>query len=132
MRRVWVGGGEARLASPHEWSARVSLVSGANTIPITVVDAAGNQYSTSTIAMLDIVPPVFRNQTYKSNVAYALGGGGCYSAALQDANDNGPPLYFNRGRLSIGRGSYSWLDLEGLGIPYIRFTEFGAGDCLMR
>lgn len=122
VRRVWVGGREAQLASPHEWSARVALVSGANTIPITVVDAAGNQYSTSTIVKLDIVPPAFRNQTYKSNVAYALGGGLCYVAGLQDASDTGPPLYFNRDRLTIGRSSYSWLDLDRQGISYFRFA----------
>jgi hypothetical protein len=122
VTQILAGSEKATLSPPHNWSATLQLDGGVNQLPILVTDEAGNQTRTDALVAVDLVPPAIHgNVVYKEPVYFSLGDGTCYSFSLSTASDTGLPLYFNANKVSVDRKTYTWLDLETLGIPYFRF-----------
>jgi hypothetical protein len=117
VQNIKVLGQDATLFADGTWVATVSLVSGENTLPISVIDFAGNQYDTQTTMYLDTFIPVIDTTNKHSTAKFSNGDGSFYEAELQ--NDNtGFFLYFETDHVDLSGVSITREELTNNTIPY--------------
>lgn len=111
----------ATLNQDGTWSASINIVSGENTVPISVFDFAGNQLSTQATVYLDDINPEISTSNGHSNARFSNGGGSFFTAPLQDDNA-ATALFITTDRLELSGIPIVRTQLDNNLIPYFAFS----------
>jgi len=112
---------QATLLDDGTWSTDVQIAQGKNTIPIRVIDLAGNQYNTETVVYLDTIPPVIDTANKHSQARFSNGDGSFFELALQDSNPT-TPLFLETITVDLGGVPINRQALNNNTIPFFAFS----------
>ncbi len=116
--RVLVQGEQAQLTQ-GQGQATLRLSVGNNSIPVTIVDVAGNQRDTTMTVALDQAPPQFGTGGGHSRAQFEQAGS-ITSAPLQD--DNSTPLRIETAHADLAGVAISRVALDSNTIPYFALS----------
>ncbi len=116
--RVLVQGRQAQFTQ-GQWQAPLQLGIGNNSIPVTIIDVAGNQHDTTMTVALDQSAPQFGAGSGHSLAQFDQAGS-ITSAPLQ--NDNATPLRIETAHADLAGVAINRAALDSNTIPYFAFS----------
>ena len=117
---ITVGGREATLFTDDTWSVDVAIVVGKNTLPISVIDQAGNRSDDfEAVVFLDNTRPVIDSTDRHGQARFSNGDGTFTTDSLAD---NNAALYFETNQLELGTVPLTTSALDANDIPYFAFA----------
>lgn len=122
--RVLAQGRQAQLTQ-GQWQAALQLNIGNNSIPVTIIDGAGNQHDVTMTVALDQTAPQFGAGNGHSLAQFSQAGS-VTTARLEDENTT--PLRIETGRADLAGVAISRAALDSNAIP---FFAFSASDPLL-
>ena len=131
IRAVSIQGSEVELSLDNAWNTSVSLEDGANIVPITLLDWAGNEYVFEAIAIRDVNPPNIDLLPEQSFVRFSNGDGSF--APGSPALENSSAIFIATDKTDLGSIAMNREMLESEEITFLAFdindpVIEGAGD----
>jgi len=112
---------QATLLDDGTWSTDVQIAPGKNTIPIRVIDLAGNQYNTETVVYLDTIPPTIDSTDKHSQARFSNSDGSFFELVLQDSNPT-TPLFLETTTVDLDGVPINRQALNNNTIPFFAFS----------